>query len=118
MKTLIIDNVDRIEVAHVNNNIYYIFWDWDEDTFRVVDWRNFQRPVPIYDYRIDQYVLYYSESKCTRKIIAPAIMERWLTYDPEIEDRKIHPKRRKLTNYDKSIQDEIERRAIQGASDP
>jgi hypothetical protein len=98
------DSVDMVEMNHfvVNRNTgatkcAFVFWEWDVDTYRVVDWRWFNGHRPWR--RGNRWVLFLREKDGLRRILSRQVRETWTTYDVEVEERKRHPSRRLLCPF-------------------
>jgi len=85
--------VDVIEINHfVVNHMtgetmtQYIFWRWDLDGFRIVDWRWYRGRRPVWNGC--WWVLVFRDRKILRKISSCELRETWTLHDPEVERRR------------------------------
>jgi len=94
----LVDYVDFIEVNHYYNDkaelafIQVIFWDW-EDEYVCVAWRlkkSFVIPC-----REGFYYTWYDRETVRRKVIAPVYQETHTSYDPERENLKKVPAKKR-----------------------
>jgi len=90
------ETVDIIELNHYlvsswqGHSEYahqYIFWEWCEDRFNIVDWRR-SNGTPAYRRFGRWWVLRMRNNQCLRKIRARAIRETWTSYDVEVVERE------------------------------
>lgn len=98
------DRVDLIEINHfgpaVVEQCAVIYWEWNLDHYRVVDWRWYrqsgQRPVRSHR----RYIARWRDGDDLREVQALQFRETWTQYDVEVHDRRCWPeeKRRLLTS--------------------
>ena len=80
----------------------WIFWEWNQlrSDFFVRDWRqlNKKQALPIFDHKRKMWFLTFKDRNTWIIITSISFLETWTDFDPEAENRKVHPVewRRKL----------------------
>ena len=101
------DSVDVIEVNHCYSEAgeerftQVIFWRWQnsypDGRYVVVDWRMIKEKqlLPRRDHRKKCYYLIWWDQNFWRSVKSISFKETWTQYDPEVDNRKLHPVERR-----------------------
>jgi hypothetical protein len=100
------DRVDLIEVNHFYDERgrlvfdQIIFYDWcsARGGFNIRAWRLLKSPDqrPLAQRERGSYVSMWRDGDTLRKVEAPAVRESWTQYDPELVERSVLPRDRRV----------------------